>query len=91
MSKENKNNNIKNLKIKLKNILLNASNIYSKSVINLNVKMLPFQYYMSDFDVVNIPNDLVDNFYNYFYKRCSHASITMYRTEITDAIIVILL
>lgn len=86
MSKENQNNNINKLKTKLKCILLNAGNIYSKSIINLNVKMLPFQYYMSDFDVVNIPNDLVDNFYNYFYKRCSHASITMYRTEITDAI-----
>jgi hypothetical protein len=66
--------------------ILNISNVYSKAVVNFNVKLDPFQYYMSEFDVVKIPNDLVDDFYNYFYKRCINASITMYKNEITQSI-----
>ena len=82
MSKESQNKLIK----KLKCVFFDITNIYSKSIINLKVKLPPFQYYMSDFDMVDIPNDIVDNFYNYFYKRCSNASITMYKSEITHAI-----
>lgn len=67
-------------------LLLDISNIYSKAIVNFNIELCPFQYHMSKFDVVEIPNDLVNDFYYYFYKRCINSSITMYKNEITQSI-----